>query len=244
MGLSSHLRIILIRFFSFFYNSKRSKVIFYHDLHSVKRYTSMSTSIKLFEQHLQIIFEEGYQIVSKITKEFGQVEICFDDAFLGIYDNIAFLKKNDIPFHLFVVTSYIGQENYMNKKQLLELSRLNFVRISSHSHTHRILNKLSVSEIETELRVSKEFLQNLLNVRIDCICFPVGKFNLNTVKIAKQVGYYLQYSSLPGYFYSNNKENVIRRSLVQFADKKEFKSILRGGDHILLIWYKFKHFNI
>ena len=36
--------------------------------------------------------------------------------------------------------------------------------------------------------------------------------------------------------------NVIKRSLVQFAEGNEFRSILKGGDNILAFWYKFKHF--
>ena len=37
-------------------------------------------------------------------------------------------------------------------------------------------------------------------------------------------------------------KNVKKRSLVQFADEKEFKAILKGGDHIFAFWYKLKHF--
>ena len=70
-------------------------MIFYHDIHAEKRYTDMSTPIELFEKHIQIIHESGYKIVSEITQKHGQIEICFDDAFLGIYQNIEFFKKKN-----------------------------------------------------------------------------------------------------------------------------------------------------
>ena len=118
MVLTKFLKVILIKFFSFFYFNKRSKVIFYHDIHSVKKYTSMSTPIELFLEHIKIIKENGYEIVSEITERNRQIEICFDDAFLGLYDHIDFLIEQNIPIHLFVVSSFIGRNNYMNQKQL------------------------------------------------------------------------------------------------------------------------------
>ncbi len=217
-------------------------MIFYHDIHFNKQYTDMSTSLTLFKKHIQIINENGYEIVSEITKEYGQIEICFDDAFLGIYDNIEFLKEQNIPVHLFVISSYLDKENYINSKQLLELSRLDIMKISSHTHTHKILSQIDHIEIERELRGSKQKLENLLSFSVDSICFPEGKFNNKTIDIARLVGYKKQYSSLPGFFADKFKDNVIKRSLMQFAGEKEFKAILMGGDHVLAFWYKIKHF--
>ena len=242
MGLSRFIRVALIRVSSLFYFSKRSKVIFYHDIHSKEKYTDMSTSIELFEEHIQITYKSGYEIVSEITKEYGQIEICFDDAFLGLYENIEFLKKQNIPVHLFVISSYLERKDYINKKQLLELSKLDVIKISSHTHTHKILNQINENEIERELRDSKETLENLLSDSVDSICYPEGRFNKNTIHISRLVGYKKQYSSLPGFFVDEVEKNVVRRSLVQFAGEKEFKAILRGGDHILAFWYKLKHF--
>lgn len=238
------IKIAFIKIFSFFCFGKKSKVIFYHDIHSNERYTDMSTSIELFKKHIQIIKENGYELVSQITKEYGQIEICFDDAFLGIYQNIDFLNKHNIPIHLFVVTSYLDKQSYINRKQLLELSRLDLLKISSHTHSHNILDKIDKNEMERELRESKENLEDLLGIPVDSICYPEGRFNKDIISTAQLVGYKNQYSSLPGYFCDKFQNNVIRRSLVQFAGEEEFKAILKGGDHIWYFWYILKHFRI
>ncbi len=242
MELIRLLRVLLIRICSFFYFSKRSKVIFYHDIHSTNKYTDMSTPIELFEKHIQIIYESGYEIVSEITKEFGQIEICFDDAFLGVYENIDFFRTRNIFIHLFVVPSYLSRKNYINQEQLLLLNKLDIIKISSHTYTHKSLNQINKEEIVRELKDSKEFLENLLGVPINAVCYPEGKFNKITIDVAKSVGYNKQYSSLPGFFTNEVEDNVFRRSLVQFALEKEFLAILKGGDHILGFWYRFKHF--
>ena len=94
MAIDSLVKILIIRICSLFYFKNRSKVIFYHDIHSKKKYTNMSTAIQLFANHIQIIRESGYEVVPEITNEYGQIEICFDDAFLGLYENIGFLKPD------------------------------------------------------------------------------------------------------------------------------------------------------
>ena len=68
------------------------------------------------------------------------------------------------------------------------------------------------------------------------------KYNNRTIEIAASLGYSKQYSSIPGFYIDAFGKNVKKRSLVQIADEKEFKAILKGGDHILAFWYKLKHF--
>ncbi|MEE2700023.1 MAG: polysaccharide deacetylase family protein [Bacteroidota bacterium] len=243
MGLGSVIRVAIIRIASLFSaDEKRSKVIFYHDIHFDKKYTNMSTPIDLFRKHIRIIRENGYEIVSEITNPVGQIEVCFDDGFLGLYDNIDLIKELNLSIHLFVVSSYFENKDHINKQQLLELSNFEFIKISSHTHTHKILNQISEKEIEYELIESKTTLENLLDKKVDTICFPEGKFNKKVIEIAKKRGYANQYTSIPGFFIDEIVPNTKGRSLVQFARAKEFLAILKGGDHILASWYKFKHF--
>ena len=242
MAITSFVRIVIVRVFSFFCFSKKSKVIYYHDIDSDKKYTDMSTPIELFKKHINIIRELGYEIVSEITKPLGQIEICFDDAFLGLYDNIELIKELDIPIHLFVVFSYLEKENHINKEQLLLLNNITQIKISSHTQTHQVLNITSKSLLKNELENSKNLIEGLLNNSVDSICYPEGIFSNSVVDLAQNVGYSRQYSSLPGFYFNDFLPNVKRRSLVQFAEEKEFKAILKGGDHVLAYWYKFKHY--
>ena len=242
MDIGSFIRTIIVRLFSVFCITKRSKVIFYHDIHSDIKYSDMSTPISLFNRHISIIRECGYEIVTKVTKKNGQIEICFDDAFRGLYDNIEFFKENYIPINLFVVPFFINRKNYMDKKQLLELDKSELVRISSHTFSHKVLSQISEKEVYSELKKSKEYLEKLLGREVDSICFPEGKFDVKTIHIADRLGYKKKYSSIPGFFSNSFSNSVIKRSLVQFAGDKEFRAILKGGDHILAPWYFFKHF--
>ena len=242
MALSSFIRIAIIRFASLFYTSKKSKVIFYHDIHADKQYTAMSTPIELFKRHIQIIRENGYEIVSEITENNGQIEICFDDGFLGLYDNIGLIEGLNLPIHLFVISSFLGKENYINQDQLIVLNTLPQITISSHTHTHQVLSLISEKSIIEEFEKSKNTLEKLLKTEVNSICFPEGKFSEKVIELANTLAYKKQYSSIPGFYHVKDYLPVIHRSLVQFAREDEFKAILKGGDHILTSWYKIKHF--
>lgn len=242
MAISSLFRIAIVRIASLFYISKKSKVIFYHDIHSDKKYTDMSTPIELFKKHIKIIRENGYEIVNEITNSHRQIEICFDDAFLGLYDNIELINEQNISINLFVISSFLEKENHINTEQLIELNKLKQITISSHTKSHKILNCISENETTHELQDSKSELELVISQEISSLCFPEGKFNRYVITNAIKLGYTKLYSSLPGFYIDEFLPNVKRRSLVQFAGEKEFKAILKGGDHILAFWYKFKHF--
>ena len=239
-----YIKYLIIYTLSLFCFKKKSKVIFYHDIHSNKKHTNMSTHIDLFKEHVQMIRNHGYEIVSEITKDYGQIEICFDDGFLGLYENIELIKKYEIPIRLFIVNSFLNKKHYLDLKHLKELSNLELITISSHTLNHNTLTDLDEFSVKKELLESKSNLENLLGKSINSICFPKGMFNNTVIDIAKKVGYSKQYSSLPGFYYDKFQNIVIKRSLVQSVNNSVFKGILKGGDHVFFYWYKLKHFTL
>ena len=243
MDLKNKIKNSIINLSARIKNSDDSKCIFYHDIHFNNRFTHMSTSVGLFEKHINIIRELGFEIVHEITKEKNQISISFDDGFKGFYENIEVINRLKIPITIFVVSSYLGAENFITKAQLKELHNNPLVTIQSHTHTHPDLTLLSSEKLEEELRKSKQILDEICGVEINSICFPEGLFSKRVVEIATKIGYTTQYSSLPGNYYNEVFPTVKRRNFVQFSSEKEFCSILKGGDHFLNYWYTKKHFS-
>ena len=87
MGLIRYIRIALIRCSSLFYFKKKSKVIFYHDIHSNMKYTSMSTPIELFKKH--ILHPRSYN-----SARGGDLDIC------KVNFNLFCSLKNLVYLHL------------------------------------------------------------------------------------------------------------------------------------------------
>ena len=65
-----------------------------------------------------------------------KILLTVDDAFQSFYDNAwPYLKKNQIPFVLFVSTKPVGNNGYMNWEQIKEIERSKFGVIGHHSHS-------------------------------------------------------------------------------------------------------------
>jgi peptidoglycan/xylan/chitin deacetylase (PgdA/CDA1 family) len=111
----------------------------------------------------------------KIKKE---ILITIDDAFLSFYQEAwPFLKKNKIPFILFVSTEPVGKKGYMSWSQIREVESEDFAFIGHHSHTHDYLinetNDQFISDIE---KANKIFLKELGYIP-NLFSYPFGEYS-------------------------------------------------------------------
>jgi peptidoglycan/xylan/chitin deacetylase (PgdA/CDA1 family) len=111
----------------------------------------------------------------KIKKE---ILITIDDAFLSFYQEAwPFLKKNKIPFILFVSTEPVGKRGYMTWNQIREVESEDFAFIGHHSHTHDYLinetNDQFISDIE---KANKIFLKELGYIP-NLFSYPFGEYS-------------------------------------------------------------------
>jgi len=101
----------------------------YHRFNENK-YPSTNIKMDIFEEHINIIknsdfnfhnpnnFDEQFNI-PKLKKE---ILITIDDAFESFYTEAwPYLKKNKIPFILFVSTEPVGKRGYMTWEQIKEV---------------------------------------------------------------------------------------------------------------------------
>jgi len=99
-----------------------------------------------------------------------------------------------------------------------------------------VLTKKCFSSFEWE-----DFLS--FSTTTNSICYPLGKFSSQVIKECSLSNYEFQYSSLAGSYYDNPFENVYRRNLVQFANTKELKLVLKDANSIFNKLYFAKHFS-
>lgn len=77
----------------------------------------------------------------------------------------------------------------MNKKEIIKLASYDIFKIQSHSHRHYNLANLNNEDMLTELSVSKNKLESLLNNDIQSIAFPYGSYNKKTKELCLSLGY-------------------------------------------------------
>jgi peptidoglycan/xylan/chitin deacetylase (PgdA/CDA1 family) len=144
--------------------------LMYHRFNE-KKYPSTNIQMNIFKQQIEIIRKLKYNFFDpknlekdfQSTKVEKKILITIDDAFSSFY-KVAwpYLKKERIPFILFVSTKTIGKNGYMTWGQIKELEKESIVYIGSHSHTHNYLvdltNQIFMNDIDTASSIFNENL--------------------------------------------------------------------------------------
>ena len=162
------------------------------------KYPSTNIRIKDFRSHLNIIKKSNFQFISyeefkkfiKLKDNSKKVLLTIDDGFSSFYRNAwPILKKEKIPFIIFVNTESIGSSGYMNWDELKEISKYDFVHIGNHSHSHEYLVEESDETIEKDLKISMELFKEKLNHETLFFAYPFGEYKNSFKKIVKDLGF-------------------------------------------------------
>ena len=231
MILNNKNLIKQIAFFTayLFRHNQDSKVVYYHDAGT--QYTDMGTDINLMQKHIEVIYKSGYTIVPSITRKEGEVMICFDDGWAGIYDHKDFFIAQNIMPTIFIAVDLIDKEGYLKKEQIKELEARGF-RFECHTWSHKSLTLFNDEELEHELRDSKVMLERIFDHPFTSICYPQGRFSKHIHNKCHDYGYLHQYSSLHGGYYDLEGKGIICRICAQFSSPTELKWMLNGTSRI------------
>ena len=157
----------------------------YHRFNESK-YPSTNIQINIFKNQMEIIQNSNYIFSDpakfkenfKTPKQNKEILITIDDAFQSFYSEAwPYLKKNKIPFILFVSTEPVGKKGYMTWDQIKEVEAESFTFIGHHSHSHNYLidetNDLFISDTE---KANKIFLKELGYIP-DLFSYPFGEYS-------------------------------------------------------------------
>lgn len=217
-----------------------SRVVYYHDIHVRKKYTAMSTDFEVFKRHINIMRKEGFSIVRDIDKEERQVQLAFDDGFRGIWDCAEQLVNDGLYPTIFIPISLIGKTGYLTELEIVTLHKFGF-NIQSHGVRHSNMSAMSLKILLDDLVASKQYLETLLEKKVDSICFPQGYFSDTVISEALKAGYSNLYVSYPDKFYSDSPLKC--RLFFQPLSSLQVRLALHGGMDILAAHYKKLHYN-
>ncbi len=159
--------------------------IMYHRFNESK-YPSTNIQMNIFDEHIKLIKYSNLDFYNPINleKDFNQpkkqkkILITIDDAFKSFYTEAwPYLKKNKIPFILFVSTEPVGKNGYMTWDQIREIEKEDFVTIGHHSHTHDYLidvtNEIFIADIK---KADQIFLAEIGYVP-NLFSYPFGEYS-------------------------------------------------------------------
>jgi peptidoglycan/xylan/chitin deacetylase (PgdA/CDA1 family) len=183
-------------------------ILMYHYVRKVEKEDDplgykLSVDPDALDQQLKWLKENGYHglstkdiIEKKITKK--SVILSFDDGYEDFYTE-AFprLKKYGFSATCAIIINQIDAPNYLSRDQIKELVSFG-IEIVSHSMSHADMTSLDDSQLENELKTSKDTLENEFGINVETFVYPYGRFDENVDKKLKDFGYSLGITTKSG----------------------------------------------
>lgn len=154
---------------------------------------------KITEAGIKLISIDGIEESVKKRERF--LCITFDDGYQDTYSEaFPILREKNIPFAVFVTTSFLGREHYLTKEQVKELAADPLCTVGSHSATHPMTRKLSIEQKKQEYSESKKLLEDIIGKSVDYLAYPYGSYFACGTKgdadLLKDAGYKAAFSTV------------------------------------------------
>ena len=159
--------------------------IMYHRFDEIK-YPSTNIRMEIFLKHIQLIKDLDYKFIHPdefqnnfdIPKKRKKILLTIDDAFQSFYEVAwPYLKKNKIPFILFVSTEPVGNKGYMTWDQINEIEKENFTIIGHHSHSHEYLIEKSNKDFIKDIEKANLIFNKKIGYIPELFSYPFGEYS-------------------------------------------------------------------
>ncbi|SFU32125.1 intercellular adhesin biosynthesis polysaccharide N-deacetylase [Clostridium sp. DSM 8431] len=198
-----------------------------------------------FEEEIQRLKNAGaYFATLEEVEEFRKndsfpdkcVWISFDDGDDTLYKNAyPILKENNIPFTVFVIAGQVGNKDFNNQMivswdQLREMRDSGLVSFGSHTYNMhyfeddgaKFLSKNVYDDFFKDIKLSREVLEEELDVEIKSIAYPFGESSDALADLSEKAGFESGYILAPYPIKANNDDFFLNRYMVS---RKNFDKI-------------------
>ena len=202
------------------------------------KYPSTNIRMNIFKEQMDLIKKNEIQFVNPYKfenylnnlKRERKILLTIDDAFSSFYLNAwPYLKKNKIPFILFVSTREIGKNGYMTWDQLREINKFDFVYIGNHSHSHEYLVDENKELIIEDLVTSINLLKNELNIKPIFFSYPFGEYSNEFKKIVRELNFKYAFGQHSGVIDETKNDLELPRFPIneKYGEISRFKTLLK-----------------
>ena len=166
----------------------------YHRFNENK-YPSTNVKMDIFKNQIEIIRGKGLNFYNPLDfkdefakpKNEKKILLTIDDAFSSFYENAwPYLKKNKIPFILFVSTEPVGKNGYMTWEQIKEVEKEKFAYIGNHSHSHEYMIDFTLEKFKEDIDLSIKIFKEKLGYNPIFFSYPFGEYSLSQKKYIRQ----------------------------------------------------------
>ena len=190
------------------------------------------------------VFKEQMQIIKKLNYKFynpklfvrnfekpknkKEILITIDDGFKSFYTEAwPYLKKNKIPFILFISTEPVGKNGYMNWDEIKEIEKSDFAIIGHHSHTHEYVIDMNNSEFVKDIETASKIFKNKFGYIPEIFSYPFGEYS-KYMKDYISKNFKIGFGQHSGVIDINKNKFELPRFPIneKYGDLKRFKSLI------------------
>ena len=210
--------------------------------------------MKIFKKQVEMIKAENIDFINpnKFEKTFQlkktnkEILLTVDDGFSSFYENAwPYLKKEKIPFILFVSTEPVGKKGYMNWEQIKEIEKEDFAFVGNHSHSHEYLIDYNFNEFKKDIEKSINIFNENIGYNPIYFSYPFGEYSLEQKNyISSQFDFAFGQNSgvidlnkdryeLPRFPINEKYGDLERFSFLLKLNPLEYKNILPNDKYVL-----------
>ncbi len=181
---------------------EKEVVCFVYHRFGDNRFPSTNISIEDFENHLNWLSENKFQVLSfskalDYLQSEGELKkvavITIDDGYKSFLTNgLPLLEKYNLPATLFINTETVGAPDYLSWPDLQKIMTKQ-IEIGNHTHSHAyFLNKPISSRykyFEKEIEQSQDIIRENLGITPKVFAYPYGEFDTKMKDIVKSLGF-------------------------------------------------------
>jgi peptidoglycan/xylan/chitin deacetylase (PgdA/CDA1 family) len=197
-------------------------------------------TLKQFRRHIDLALRLGFRFVpaEQIARTGGtskDLAVTFDDGWTSVLSDAApILRDHDIPWLLFIVSSWSDHQSVWAKEFILPWRQIeqlmaNGVQIGGHSATHPDFGSIERAQMIDELLGSRETIQRRLGFAPTDFAIPLGQsMNWPAIanEIAREAGYKLIYAQAEE---TRPSSTIPRTFVTRFDNDRIFSALLRGA---------------
>ena len=209
--------------------------LMYHRFNENK-YPSTNIRMDIFDEQMKNIKNQGYEFYdpNKFLNEFNKIKkdkkilITIDDGFKSFYNEAwPYLKKNKIPFILFVSTEPVGKKGYMTWDEIKEIDDSDIGYIGHHSHTHEYLIDMTEKEFINDIETATKIFKDKLGYVPPIFSYPFGEYSL-FMKNYISKNFEIAFGQHSGIIDNNKDKFELPRFPIneKYGDLKRFNSLI------------------
>ncbi|HVO72049.1 MAG TPA: polysaccharide deacetylase family protein, partial [Aggregatilineaceae bacterium] len=176
-----------------------------------------------FRGQMQYLKDGGYHtitpdmLIAALTRGTAlpakSIMLTFDDGYEDAYANVfPVLKQDGFTGAFFIITGFIDHNlgGYLTWSQVKAMSAAG-MSIQDHSMTHQIMVGRDHAWLKTEVEDTRDEIQTHTGIRPVVFCYPMGKFDLNTLLEVQAAGFQMAFTTRGSSYLSSTRMLALPR---------------------------------